>query len=276
MKRSNIYLKIIIFFGIGAVYQTSFTGSGVMGTEDWVQDKIGQKKAFYEHRLSLEEQQIIELFDSTRIAEGIEPLEVNLNLCKAMKDRIDKTINDATITDTALVAQKLSEFLTYLGKKSFLVKGDSVSAIRHSMGLHYELCKEVSAGSNVEFGLCCVKDTLRSGLYSLIYLTKYYVEFLPSEVRTFFPPDSDIQTHRQELNGKTNAKYIKYMLYPGGVLPFYYEGKEMTAAEMRTRENGSFSFQLSYYFQGATQWRVAIFARDKKDEPYSILDFWAL
>jgi len=239
-------------------------------------ERLRDQRSFYSHKLSVEEQQIVDLLDSTRAAKGIQPLEVNIHLCKAMKDRLDKMVNDTTMMDTVLVVQKLSELLSYLGKKSFLVKGDSASEIRHNVGLNQELGKEVAAGSNIRIGFCCVKDTLRNSLYSLIYLSNYYIEFFPSEAKSFSAPGSHFVSWEADVCGKTNAKYIKYSLYQGNMLPFYYKGKEMLTEEIQTAEDGTFSFKISFYVRDSIVWRVGIFAKDKAEEPHSLVDFWAL
>jgi hypothetical protein len=239
-------------------------------------ERLQDQKSFYSHKLSAEEQQIIDFLDSTRTAKGIQPLEVNIHLCKAMKDKLDKIVNDATIMDTVLVVQKLSELLSYLGKKSFLVKGGSHSEIHYNLGLNQELGKEVEEGSNIRISFCCVKDTLRNSLYSLTYLSEYSVEFFPSELKYFPSNFGSGPSYEIPVKGKINAKNIKYDLYQGNVLPFYYYGQQRLTEEMQTEEDGSFSFKLSFSVRGSIVWRVAIFAKSHAEEAYSLVDFWAL
>jgi len=278
MKRNLIYLKIIIFFGIVALYQISFTGSNLVATEDWMEEKIRQKHAFRDYKLSAEEEQIINLLDSTRSVKGVEPLEVNLTLSKGIKDRLEIIINKQEEKDSVLIVKELSDFMSFLGGKTFLIQGESVPEILNRIRVNQNLAKELITPDTLTFSLSCIKDSIAGTWYSVIYFTNYYIEASQVQVITggSYPGGSDIQDHNYKANGKTNAKYIKYMIYQGTVLPFYYEGNKMTSEEIRTKDDGSFPLEFSYYYKGATPWRVAIFARDNMNEPYSLVRFWAL
>lgn len=203
---------------------------------------------------------------------------MNLTLSKGIKDRFEIIINKQEEKDSILIVKELSDFMSYLGGKTFLIQGDSVPEILNRIRVDQNVTKELITADTITLGFSCIKDSIEGSWYSLIYLTNYYIEFGQAQVMTEAPPPggSDIQVHRYKVNGKTNAKYIKYMIYQGTVLPFYYEGNKMTSEEIRTKDDGSFPLEFSYYYKGATPWRVAIFARDNTDEPYSIVDFWAL
>lgn len=239
-----------------------------------LEERLQDIRAFRDYERTVQEQQILDHLDDIRAIKGIDVLEVNPDLCKAMRDRVQKIINDEDTPDTVSTVDRLLEFISYLGGKTFLIKGHSIQEILDSISQNTDLCRELELSDNIKLGFCCVKDTLTDYLYSAIYVAKYYIEFFPPiEAKSFFSPSGASVTWFMNLNGKANARYLKYVLYPGDTLPFYYTGNYILTEEFQTDQDGFFSFKFSFHVGNYHIGRVAIFAKNDIDEPYSLIQF---
>lgn len=234
------------------------------------------ERAFWEHRLSEDEQSIVDSFNVHRTSGEIDSFEVNVKLSKALKDEAEKIINSQADTDTIPIESKLVDFISQIGDKAYVVKGGSKVEILDHIRVNHMLQTEILDRSNILLCISCVQDTLRDSLYLLLYMSKYQIRYGPSDVVASVPeqkgePISNIL----EINGKTNGKYLMYKFYGGKTFPFYCEGSNMLTEELITREDGSFSFKLRYSGHGSELRRLAIFVRnDPKEESYSLVDLF--
>lgn len=229
------------------------------------------EKAFWEHRLSDNEQMIVDLFNIQRAAREIDTFEVNVKLSKAIKDEAENIVDLESDADS--IEKKLFDFISHFGDKAFFVKGTSKEALLDNIRLNEKLQREILHPDNIMLSLCCVEDTLRDFLYLLLYTSKYNISYGPctSTVSGF---DGGPISNTDEINGKTNAKYLKYNFYEGTVFPFYYKGEKMVTKELETGEDGSFSIALGFSGYGYERRRLAIFVRNNPEEPYTLVDFF--
>ena len=240
---------------------------------DKLEDRLRDINAFRDYKLTEQEQQILDHLNSIRTLKSIDPFEADLNICKGIRDRTQEIINEKDAPDTISTPNRLLEFMSYLGGKTFLIKGGSIQETLDNISQNTGLCGELILSDNFKLGFCCEKDTITGYLYTAIYLTKYYIEFFPQEAKSFLSPTGATVTWFMNPNGKTNARYIKYILYPGHMLPFYYTGDYIFAKEFQTDEEGFFSFEYSFSVGNYDIGRHAIFAKNSEEEPYSLIRF---
>lgn len=235
------------------------------------------EQAMWKHKLSEDEQAIVDSFNVHRALGEIDSFEVNVKLSKAIKDKAEKIILSHADTDTISIENKLFDFISHFGDNAYVVKGGSKVEILDHINLNEILQTEISDGSNILLSISCVKDTSRDTLYLLLYMSEYQITYgywettVPKPMRKGEPI-----TNIVEINGITNGKYLMYKFYEGTALPFYYEGNKMLTEELRTQEDGSFSFELSYSGYGSELRRLAIFVRNDPEEPYSLVDFFPI
>ena len=235
------------------------------------------EQAMWKHKLSEDEQSIVDSFNVHRALGEIDSFEVNVKISKAIKDKAEKIILSHVDTDTISIESKLVDFMSHFGDKAYVIKGGSYAEILDHIHLNEGVQTEISDKSNILLSISCVKDTLRDSLYLLLYMTKYQITYGACE--TTVPKlmrKGDPITNISKIRGVTNGKYLMYKFYEGTALPFYYEGNKMLTEELRTREDGSFSFELSYSGYGSELRRLAIFVRNEPEEPYSLVDFFPM
>jgi len=240
---------------------------------DKLEDRLRDINAFRDYKLTEQEQQILDHLDSIRTVKSIESLEADLNICKGIRDRVYKIINEKDAPDTVSTANRLLEFMSFFGGKTFIIKGHSIQEIIDNISLDTTLYIELGQSDNIKLGFCCVQDTITNYLYTVIYFTKYYIEFFPTKARSYDSPSGAVVTWFMYLKGKTNARYLKRILYPGDKLPFYYTGEYISVKELQTDEDGFFSLEVSFSIGKHDIGRGAIFAKDSEDEPYSLIEF---
>lgn len=234
------------------------------------------EQAMWKHKLSQDEQAIVDSFNVQRASGEIDSFEVNVTLSKAIKIEVQRILNSQDDTDTISIESKLVDFASHLGDKAYVIKGGSKLEILDHIRNNDMLQEEILNGRNILICISCVEDTLRDSLYLLLYMTGYQIIYGVYKSTTVEPlekggPISNID----EVNGKTNGKYVMYKFYEATVFPFYYEGKEMFTEELKTREDGSFSIKLRYSGYGSERRRCAIFVRnDPKEESYSLVDLF--
>lgn len=242
--------------------------------EDPVEIQLAEQ-AIWKHKLSVDGQAIVDSLNVKRSLGEIDSFEVNVKLSKAIKDKAENIIISHVDTDTISIENKLVDFMSHFGDKAYVFKGSSKIDILDHISLNEILQTEISDESNVLLSISCVEDTLRDSLYLLLYISEYQITFgawettIPKLMRK-----GDPITNIRKIRGVTNGKYLMYKFYEGTALPFYYEGNKMLTEELRTKEDGSFSFELSYSGYGSERRRIAIFVRNDPEEPYSLVDFF--
>ena len=104
--------------------------------EDPVQIQLAEQ-AIWKHKLSQDEQAIVDSFNVQRASAEIDSFELNVKISKAIKDKAEKIILSHVDIDTISIESKLVDFMSSFGDKAYVFKGGSKMDILDHIRLNY-------------------------------------------------------------------------------------------------------------------------------------------
>jgi len=230
---------------------------------------------YHAYEFSEKELRIIEVLKKNRAEKKVKAFDVNPRISEATSKGLENMFREGTQKE---IGKNLDTLKSYLGGVCFIMRGESMSKLLRQFNQNERLQKEVGDSTNLMMALGLTHATKTNEIYCIIYFSKYSIEYGISMTSGLPPPQpgggtpDTIFLRHEEINGKCNAKYIKYYLYEARGLPFHIEKEDFLIGELQTDENGGFTISISYNAHKNKVKHLAIFARTNPSEAYSLVD----
>lgn len=238
----------------------------------------GQRLEVYE--LSETEQLIADELKKKRAESAKGVLEVNPRISGAIRYEMQVLFDEESAGLTPeQVEERLGKIVSYLGGTSFVAKEESADRLVDELNQSEVLQKELQDTANLTLALALAEAPDGKRTYCIVYLCKYSIEWRLSRGDGYaggMEPDSPM-FNRSEINGRSNAKFLKYDFYQDRGLPFPVERDSVETNVLETDKEGNFSIRISYWIYGRTeQRRLAVLARGSSSDGYSLVDILSI